>query len=164
MKTIVKKVSYRGITIGYISKNVYSYSKVSYTFDTTEYVSNDEIPKNLDNIEIYDGYEIPQKETLLETLQTMPIGTPLKITGSVEGMGGQQLVYCGKQYENGFLTYWFFDGKAATDDFPERFGYAEKQLFYNDVKISFNKNNKKIVDELREDFSYLLSVADSFEE
>ena len=124
-----------------------------------------EIPKDTKVIEIYEGYEITQTDNLSNTLETMPIGTPLKIKGIVEGMDGQQLVYCGSSYDHEIKwlkTYWFYDGIYG-GRYPKRFGFFENQMFYKGVTVIFNENEKEKVDELRSSFNYHWSIAESYE-
>ena len=102
---------------------------------------------------------------MAKTLETMPVGTPLKIKGIVEGMNNQQMIYCGYTFDNDIKwlkTYWFYDGTSSRNSFPERFGYFEKQMFYDGVEVTFENNEKEIVDDLRSQYGFLSAVAQSY--
>jgi hypothetical protein len=103
---------------------------------------------------------IDTSKSINEIFSNLPIGTPFKIKGCCEGMCGQQLIYAGKEVD--FLgTTWHmvFDGSSKYGGFPEAFGYATKQLNYDDVQVIFNDNDIEKVEELQDNFSYLLAIS-----
>lgn len=103
---------------------------------------------------------IDTSKTIKEIFSNLPIGTPLKINGCCEGMCGQQLIYAGKEVDFlGTTWYMVFDGLCSHGEFPSAFGYALKQLNYDDVNVIFNDNDKEKVEELQKNFSYLLSIS-----
>ena len=127
----------------------------------------DLIPEDLPVIDLAEGKKfVPDKnKSALENVATMPIGTPLKITGCVEGMNGQQLVYVGSspdEYGLGLLYYWFFDGCCSAGEYPACFGYERRQLEYEGVKVVFDENDNDKVDELLSNYSYQLDVASKY--
>lgn len=163
MKTILAKITQKEKVLGYVECWI-GYPRNT-TFAETNEIKGDEIPEDIDTIEIFSGYKIKTKKDLAKTLETMPVGTPLKIKGIVEGMNNQQMIYCGYTFDNDIKwlkTYWFYDGTSSRNSFPERFGYFEKQMFYDGVEVTFENNEKEIVDDLRSQYGFLSAVAQSY--
>lgn len=122
-----------------------------------------DIPKSLKVIHVDTEINRTDKVTksIDEILDTMPIGTALRLNGTCEGMGGQQLLYVGKLKDNtvGLEWYWFYDGKYCIEPgMPCAFGYAKKQLNYEGVTADFVSNDENEVNKLRKEHRFLSEV------